>query len=118
MLLGNETGIIPRMDETKDGKNTADAAFRRTTEDRASGARIGFVGLLVEDRDTAAPAVNRVLSEAAPVIRARLGIPGCGDHPVSVITLVVEATTDQLGRLSGALGRIPGVSVRSALSKI
>ena len=94
------------------------AAVAPSADARADGARIGFVGLLVENRAAAAPAVNKALSEAAPIIRARLGIPGRADSPVSVITLVVEATTDQLGRLAGTLGRIPGVSVRSALSKI
>jgi len=30
----------------------------------------------------------------------------------------VEATTDELGELTGRLGTIPGVSVKSALSKL
>jgi hypothetical protein len=34
-----------------------------------------------------------------------------------VITLVIEASTDELGRLTGKLGMLPGVSVKSALTK-
>lgn len=78
--------------------------------------RIGFVGIIVSDREQAAAPVNRVLSEHAELILARVGLP-CRERKVSVITLVVEATTDELGRLTGQLGLIPGVSVKSGLAK-
>lgn len=77
--------------------------------------RIGFVGIILEKRD-GAEAVNRVLSEHAELISARVGLPR-RDRGVSVITLVVEATTDELGALTGQLGKIRGVSVKSALAK-
>lgn len=77
--------------------------------------RIGFVGLILERRESV-EAVNRVLSEHAELILARVGLPR-RDKGVSVITLVVEATTDELGGLTGKLGKVPGVSVKSALSK-
>jgi len=79
------------------------------------GRRIGFVGILLENRECA-EAVNRVLSGHADIIEARMGLPRRGTG-VSVITLVVEATTDELGALTGQLGRIAGVSVKSALAK-
>lgn len=79
--------------------------------------RLGFVGIIVEDRHASAPQVNAVLSEFGDLIVARMGLPyekrTCG-----VITLIVDATTDDLGRLTGRLGQIAGVSVKSALSKI
>lgn len=78
--------------------------------------RLGFVGIIVEDRQTAAPRVNAVLSEFGELIVARTGLPyerrGCG-----VIALIVDATTDEIGALTGRLGQIPGVSVKSALGK-
>ena len=82
----------------------------------APAARIGFVGILIEDRRAAAPEVNRILSECGDCIRARLGMPW-RDRGVSVVTLVVEATTDQIGELTGRLGRVPGVTVKSGLSR-
>ena len=78
--------------------------------------RLGFVGILIEDRHAAAPQVNAVLSEFAGMIVARTGLP-YEKRGVSIITLIVEATTDQVGALTGRLGRISGVSVKSALSK-
>lgn len=79
--------------------------------------RIGFAGIIVSDREQAVPSVNRVLSEHADLILARVGLP-CRERKVSVITLVIEATTDELGRLTGQLGLIPGVSVKSGLAKL
>ena len=79
-------------------------------------SRIGFVGILIENRHQSAGEVNRILSLFGDLIRARLGMPW-HDRGISVVTLVVEATTDQMGALAGALGRLPGVSVKTGLSK-
>ena len=78
--------------------------------------RLGFVGLIVEDRARNAGPVNSLLSEFGELILARTGVP-CPERDCSAITLVVDATTDQLGALTGKLGRLPGVSVKSMLSK-
>lgn len=78
--------------------------------------RIGFVGIIL-DRHECVDEVNHVLSEHAGLILARVGLP-CRDKGIAVITLVVEATTDELGALTGSLGKIAAVSVKSALSKL
>lgn len=81
--------------------------------------RIGFVGILLEDRSGAAE-VNAVLAANQPLILARVGLPMRDTEagaPAAVITLVVEATTDEMGALAGRLGKINGVSVKSALAK-
>jgi len=49
-------------------------------------------------------------------VLARLGLP-LRDRGLHVIVLVVDGTTDQLGALTGKLGRIPGVSVKSGLAR-
>ncbi|NLB69557.1 MAG: CopG family transcriptional regulator [Lentisphaerae bacterium] len=80
-----------------------------------TGKRLGFVGIIIEEREKSASSVNNLLSEMAHIVVARVGIPyrerGC-----AVITLVVDATTDEIGALTGRLGKIPGVSVKSGLS--
>lgn len=82
----------------------------------ASGKRVGFIGIILEDRSKSAAAVNALISEMGHIIVARLGVPyrerGC-----SVITLVVDATTDEVGTLTGKLGNLEGVSVKSGLSR-
>lgn len=79
--------------------------------------RLGFVGLIIEDRAKNATGVNALLSEFGEIILARTGVP-CPQRNCSAITLVVDATTDELGSLTGKLGRLSGVSVKSMLSKM
>jgi len=79
--------------------------------------RLGFVGLIVEERQQNAASVNSLLSEFGDIIVARTGVP-CPNRNCSAITLIVDASTDQLGALTGRLGRIDGISVKSMLSKV
>lgn len=78
--------------------------------------RLGFVGIIIDKGDDNVSKVNDVLSEYSSIIVGRMGIPyrerGC-----AVITLVVDTTTDEIGSLTGKLGKISGVAVKSALAK-
>lgn len=78
--------------------------------------RLGFVGIIIDHRDKSADQVNHVLSEYGDFIVARVGIPYKEKH-CSVITLVVDMTTDTLGALTGKLGALDGVTVKSGLAK-
>jgi putative iron-only hydrogenase system regulator len=78
--------------------------------------RLGFVGIIIGDRKESSAKVNAVLSQFGDIIIARLGLPDHG-RGASVITLVVDATTDEVGALTGKLGVLTGVSVKSALEK-
>jgi len=78
--------------------------------------RLGFVGIIIEDRDNSAPSVNKILSQHSELILARTGLPHAREH-TAIITLVIDATTDELGLLTGKLGALDGVSVKSGLSK-
>jgi putative iron-only hydrogenase system regulator len=78
--------------------------------------RLGFVGIIIDDREKCSGIVNEILSQFGNLILARTGLPNAKGN-TSVITLVVDATTDELGMLTGKLGAIQGVSVKSGLSK-
>ena len=78
--------------------------------------RLGFIGIIVEDRKLAADQVNKILSEFGEVILARMGLPYKKKN-CCVITLIVDATTDLFGSLTGKLGAVPGVLVKSACAK-
>lgn len=78
-------------------------------------SRIGVVAVILEREREAAPEVNRILSEFAFCIRGRLGVPDPA-HDLSVIALVVDLTTETLGALTGRLGRLDGVTVKSLLT--
>jgi putative iron-only hydrogenase system regulator len=76
--------------------------------------RLGIVSLLVENSDSV-PAVNKILSNAGHLIHGRMGIP-FHDKNIRLISLIVEGTTDEIGALTGPLGRLPGVQVKSVLT--
>lgn len=78
--------------------------------------RLGFVGVIVEDRKQTADQINKLLSKHGDIVLARVGLP-YKEKDCSVITLIVDATTDELGSLTGELGSVPGVSIKSALAK-
>ncbi|MCT4607021.1 MAG: iron-only hydrogenase system regulator [Marinisporobacter sp.] len=77
--------------------------------------RIGVVAIIVEEKDSVIM-VNKLLSEFGEIILGRMGVPYKEKH-VSVISIIVDGTTDEIGALTGKLGRIQGVTVKSALTK-
>lgn len=83
--------------------------------DREDRGRVGVIGIVIRDRHQAAVSVNELLSEYGDIVIGRMGIP-YHDRDVSVIALIVDGNTDVLGALTGKLGEIPGVKVRSALT--
>lgn len=77
--------------------------------------RLGVVGIVVENR-LLAPQVNAILSDYADIIIGRMGLPHQGKE-VSIISLIVDGTTDQIGAMTGKLGNLKNVTVKSALTK-
>ena len=73
--------------------------------------RIGTVIIYVGDRQSA-PQLNEVLSRHSDIIICRQGFPR---QNYSLISVVFEGTTDRIGSLTGQLGRIGGIEVKSAL---
>ncbi len=78
--------------------------------------RLGFVGIIINEREKCSGSVNDILSEFSELILARTGLPNAKGR-TSVITLVIDASTDELGVLTGKLGSVQGVSVKSGLAK-
>jgi putative iron-only hydrogenase system regulator len=78
--------------------------------------RLGFVGIIIEDRLKAAKKVNSVLFDFGEIIIGRIGVP-YKEKSCNVITLIVNADSDQLGAFTGQLGKIEKVTVKSALAK-
>ena len=60
--------------------------------------------------------INKILSEHSDIILGRQGL-NIANRNLRIINLVVEATTDQIGSLSGKLGLVPGVKVKTAILK-
>lgn len=78
--------------------------------------RIGTISIAIYNRDMA-ERVNKLISCYGDCVLARQGLP-FADRGIFIITLVVEASTDKINALTGSLGRLDNVEVKSILSKI
>lgn len=77
--------------------------------------RIGAIIILIQNRDHIAK-LNQIFSKHASIILARQGLPLTHKN-INVISLIVEGTTDQIGSLTGQIGRLDGLQVKSVLTK-
>ena len=76
--------------------------------------RIGIIGIIIHDRNKAVATVNSILTDHGAMIVGRMGLP-FRERGVSIIDLIIEATTDEVGALTGKLGMLDGVQVKSLL---
>ncbi|OPZ73952.1 MAG: hypothetical protein BWY80_00773 [Firmicutes bacterium ADurb.Bin456] len=76
--------------------------------------RIGIIGVIVESRENTSRKINSILSEYSEIIVGRMGLP-YRERDLSVISLIIDGSTDEIGALSGKLGGIAGVRVKTAL---
>jgi len=65
---------------------------------------------------SAATEINGILHESSRIIVGRMGIP-YRERGVSVISIIVDGTMDEISALTGRLGRVPSTSVKTALSR-
>ncbi len=77
--------------------------------------RIGVVGIVVENLENS-PKVNNILHSFADIIVGRMGIP-YKEKNLSVISLIVDGTSDEISAMTGKLGKVDGVNVKSAMTK-
>lgn len=78
--------------------------------------RLGVIGIVIEDRKMASK-VNEILSLHSNIIIGRMGLP-YSEREVAVIALIVDGSTDQIGSLTGKLGNLEHITVKSALTRI
>ena len=82
---------------------------------RQVDTRIAVVGIVVSNREEEAFKVNEVLSRYGHLIVGRMGLP-YKDRGVSIISLIVDGTNDEIGAMTGKLGNIKGVKVKSVVT--
>jgi len=70
------------------------------------------VNIIVEDRQNAYRQVNELLHDFADVIKLRVGYP-VPDENMAIILLIVKTTNDVIGSMSGKLGQVKGVKVKT-----
>ncbi|MDR3598576.1 TM1266 family iron-only hydrogenase system putative regulator [Clostridium sp.] len=77
--------------------------------------RIALIGIIVEDMNST-DKLNSILHEYSQYMVGRMGIP-YREKNVCIISVVIDATNDVISSLSGKLGMVPGINVKTVYSK-
>ncbi len=77
--------------------------------------RIAVIGIVVNNREEVAKKVNDILSTYGKIIVGRMGLP-YKEKNISVISIIVDGTNDEIGALTGKLGSISGIKAKVALT--
>ena len=77
--------------------------------------RIALIGIIVEDNEEA-DKLNSILHEYRQYIIGRMGLP-YREKSISIISMVVAASNDVISSLSGKLGMVKGINVKTMYSK-
>lgn len=77
--------------------------------------RLALIGIIVEDL-TKANTINDILREYGSYIVGRMGIP-YKTRGVSLISIIIDAPTNVINSLSGKLGMLEGINVKTSYTK-
>jgi putative iron-only hydrogenase system regulator len=78
--------------------------------------RLGVVAIIVHDRDCAHTPINEILHDFAHLIVGRIGLP-YRERNLSIISLIVEGSTDEIGAMTGRIGQLDAVTVKTVFVK-
>lgn len=78
--------------------------------------KIAVIGAILDKPQDSQQKFNIIVAEFKNLVRGRIGIP-MPDKGVSAIALIVIGNIDQINSLTGKLGKIEGVNVKTSISK-
>lgn len=78
--------------------------------------RVAVMGIIVEDT-ASAEALNAILHEYGQYIIGRMGVP-YREKKISIMSVALDAPQDTISALSGKIGKLSGVSVKTAYSNV
>lgn len=78
--------------------------------------RVAVISVIVEDRD-AVGELNALLHEYGDYIIGRMGLPYREKH-IHIVSVAIDAPQDQIAALSGKIGKLKGISVKTAYSSV
>lgn len=78
--------------------------------------RVAVMGIIVQDLHSAEQ-MNAILHEYGEYIIGRMGIP-YRQKNISILSVAVDAPQDTISALAGKIGRLHGVSVKTAYAPV
>ena len=80
--------------------------------------RVAVISIIVENLDSV-QTLNAYLHEFSPYIIGRMGIPyRAKSRKISIISVAIDAPQDTISSLSGKIGKLPGISAKTAYSNV
>jgi len=78
--------------------------------------RVAVMGIIVENIETVKE-LNNILHDYGIYIIGRMGIP-YREKNINIISIAIDAPQDVISALSGKIGKLSGVSVKTAYSNV
>ena len=79
-------------------------------------SRVAVISIIVENEDTVEE-LNALLHEYGKYIIGRMGLPYRAKN-INIISVAVDASQDTISTLAGKIGKLPGVSAKTAFSGV
>jgi putative iron-only hydrogenase system regulator len=78
-------------------------------------SRIAVIGAVLENPRASQAAFNEIMGSFKGIVKGRMGIP-FHEEDMAVIAITVQGELDDINSLTGKLGKLPGVTVKTAVS--
>ena len=82
----------------------------------SENTRIAVLAIVVENQESSVR-INELLHEYGRYIIGRMGVPYPAKN-LSLISVAIDAPEDAISALTGKFGKVDGVTVRTAYSKV
>lgn len=79
--------------------------------------KVAVISAILEAPGDCQHAFNDTVASFKGIIKGRMGIP-MPEQGISLVSIAVVGDTDEINSLTGKLGKIPKVSVKTAMSKM
>ena len=84
--------------------------------ENTNDTRVAVISIIVEEPDRV-NRINDILHSAADYIIGRMGIP-YKEKNIGIISIVIDAPLNVINNVSGRLGRLDGVTAKTAYAKV
>ena len=78
--------------------------------------RIAAISLIIDQPDSV-ETLNAILHDYGKYIIGRMGVP-YRQRGINIISIALDAPQDTISALSGKIGKLPGVGVKTAVSNV
>ena len=78
--------------------------------------RVAVMGIIVENLESV-EALNSLLHEYGRYIIGRMGLP-YKEKNINIVSIAIDAPQDTISALSGKIGKLDGVGVKTACSNV